>query len=286
MDGIIGLTFEMMEGAEKLADEDVAVIIDGAAVGMQERGDNERGSVLSTIHRHTKFISYKPIKNVLRGNDFNLSELKTAENGMSIYLCLPAGMMASCNRWLRMVINLAFVEMERQGQAKPATGAPVLFIMDEFAVLGHMRQIEDAAGQIASFHVKLWTILQDLSQLKSLYRERWETFLGNAGILQFFGNNDITTLEYIQKRLGKTAVRTRKESYEGKAAIMNVSYSFEMHDLMTAEEAARYFSRDDKYRRQLVIVAGHHPIILERVVYFDKSNPHYGLFEGLYDEAD
>ena len=93
-------------------------------------------------------------------------------------------------------------------------------------------------------------------------------------------------MEYIQKRLSKTSVKARKESYEGKAAIMNVSYSFEMHDLMTAEEASRYFSRDDKYRRQLVFVAGHYPIILQRVLYYDKNDQHYGLFEGLYDEAE
>ena len=60
-----------------------------------------------------------------------------------------------------------------------------------------MRQIEDAAGQIASYGVKLWPILQDLGQLKALYKERWETFMGNAGVLQFFGNNDLTTLEWI-----------------------------------------------------------------------------------------
>ena len=75
----------------------------------------------------------------------------------------------------------------------------MLFLLDEFAVLGHMRQLEDAAGQIAGYGVKLWPIMQDLGQLKALYRERWETFMGNAGVLQFFGNNDLTTLEWISQ---------------------------------------------------------------------------------------
>lgn len=283
-EGVIGLTYEMLESAEKLDNEDAAIIIDGAAVDMQDRGDNERGSVMSTIHRHVKFISYRPIKNILTGHDFSLSELKTAANGMTVYLCLPAGRMNSCNRWLRLFFNLALETMERLGQGRPATGLPVLFVLDEFAVLGHMRQIEDAAGQIASFHVKLWPILQDLTQLKTLYKERWETFLGNAGILQFFGNNDLTTLEFIQKRLGKTPVKTRKESFEGTKAVQNVSYSMEMHDLITAEEASRYFSRDDPQRRQLVIWPGHDPMVLQRVVYHDQKNPLYELFRGCYDE--
>ena len=66
-----------------------------------------------------------------------------------------------------------------------------LVCLDEFPVLGYMKQLENAAGQIASFGVKLWVLLQDWGQGKALYGERWETFTGNAGLLQFFGNNDV-----------------------------------------------------------------------------------------------
>ena len=109
---------------------------------------------------------------------------------MSVYLCLPASRMGLCNRWLRIFINQLLDAMERE---KTAPVAPVLVCLDEFPVLGHMRQLEDAAGQIASFGVKLWAVLQDWGQGKALYKERWETFAGNAGILQFFGNNDLET---------------------------------------------------------------------------------------------
>jgi TraM recognition site of TraD and TraG/Domain of unknown function (DUF4407) len=78
-----------------------------------------------------------------------------------------------------------------------------------------MRQLEDAAGQIASFGVKLWTILQDWNQGKALYNERWETFAANAGILQFFGNNDLTTLEYVSRRLGKTRIEVARQGEVG-----------------------------------------------------------------------
>ena len=38
------------------------------------------------------------------------------------------------------------------------------------------------------------------------YAKAWETFMGNAGLLTFFGNTDLTTLEHISKRLGETEV--------------------------------------------------------------------------------
>jgi len=287
--GFLGLLLEMIENAGTVQNEDVALIIEGTAIDMQDRGDKERGSVLSTVHRNIKFIGYRSIQQVLVDNPnpqarFSLEELKTSPAGMTIYLCLPAGRMGTCNRWLRLFINLTLERMERLGQKPPTSGLPVLFVLDEFPILGHMRQIEDAAGQIASFHVKLWFVIQDLTQLQNLYEKRWQSFLGNCGILQLFGNADLETLEYIQKRLGKTPVRKRSQSVAAAKAVSDVSFSEEMHDLITAEEAARFFSRDDRYRRQLVIWTGHDPMILQRVVYYDKASPLYQYFGGQYDE--
>lgn len=65
---------------------------------------------------------------------------------------------------------------------------------------------------MAGYGVKLWTILQDLGQLKRHYKESWETFLGNAGMLQFFGNSDMTTLEWISKRLGEVELIRKTKS--------------------------------------------------------------------------
>jgi type IV secretion system protein VirD4 len=122
---------------------------------------------MSTVRRHTKLFDYQAMGQVLEDHDFDLSELKTAPQGMTIYLCLPANRMGLCNRWLRLFINLLLDAMERE----PTKAAhPVLVCLDEFPVLGHMKQIEDAAGQIASFGVKLWIVLQDWGQGKALYK--------------------------------------------------------------------------------------------------------------------
>ena len=201
--GMDGLNVEMLEN------EAAAGVVESAAADFFEKPHNEQGSVLSTARRHTKFLDFPAMRAVVSGHDFDLTDLKTAPQGMTVYLCLPAGRIGTCNRWLRVFVNLALEAMERE-QAKPAI--PVLLCLDEFAALGHMRQIEDAAGQIAGFGCKLWPIVQDLTQLQSLYKERWQTFMGNAGVVQFFGNNDVETLEYIQKRLGKTSLIAKRES--------------------------------------------------------------------------
>lgn len=275
-----GLVEEMLHNADHLPHQHIAGAIEAAALDFSERPDREQGSVLSTIRRHLRFLGYQSMQNVLRVHDFNLSELKTLPQGMTIYLCLPAGRMGTCNRWLRLFVNLVLEAMERE-PTKP--NPPVLLCLDEFPILGYMKQIEDAAGQIAGFGVKLWPILQDLNQLKSLYKDRWETFMGNAGAAQFFGNSDLTTLEYIQKRLGKTALEIQRESQTPEEMVGTRSNSITHHDLITGEEASRLFARDDVLKRQLIVIAGKAPMIIQRVNYYDPNDPVFPHFKENYD---
>lgn len=260
---------------------DVDEAVRKAGADFFERSPKERDSVLSTTRRHLKFLDYPGIQRVSEGHDLNINTLKTEKT--TVYLCLPARHIGTCSRWLRLFVNLTLQAMERV-RTPPVDGIPVLCCLDEFASLGKLRQIEDAAGQIAGFGVKLWPVLQDLGQLKALYSERWETFLGNAGVLQFFGNNDLATLEWVSKRLGKTTIRVSAETSvtPGQRAegSLGQSWSYQTYDLLGVDEAARFFRRTDRKMRQLIIAADiGAPLVLQRA-YFDKHE----LFRGLYDE--
>ncbi len=152
--------------------------------------------------------------------------------------------------------------------------------MDEFHALGPMQVIERAAGLIAGFGVRLWPILQDLTQLQRDYPKSWETFLGNAGLTQWFGINDLTTLEYLSKRLGQMTLETISQSEISQAQVAQgftgQSKSHQQVSLMTAEEISRFFSRQSG--RQLVLWPGSDPMALDRVNYDTAT-----LFEGQFD---
>lgn len=269
---------EMLANADRLSKEEsteaVGEALEAAARDFYEKADTERASVLSTLRRHTHFLGYRAMKGVLTANNLDLRDLKRESRGLTIYLCLPALQMARCHRWLRIIINQLLDAMERE-PAKPA--APVLVCLDEFPVLGHMKQLENAAGQIASFGVRLWVVLQDWGQGKALYRDRWESFAANAGIVQFFGNADLTTTEHVSKLLGKTAILTEKKGdsspEERKAGKDGTSLSLELYDLLAPFEVASLFSRNDPLKRQLVIWAGYSPMILQRVEHYDPVGP-------------
>lgn len=261
---------------------DVAEAIEFAVRGFYEKSHEEMAGVASTLNRHTAFLDFRSMKDVMDGHDFDLRDLKRKK--MTIYLCLPASKLGVCKRWLRIFINQLIDAMEEE---ETVPDAPVLAILDEFPVLGFMQQLQDAAGQIASFHLKLWTILQDWGQGKALYGERWESFAANCGISQWFANVDLTTTEYISNRLGKTPVVATSQSDTSfdqiEKGVSGQSRSKELYDLLTPDEVARAFARSDPLKRQLIMLAGLHPMVIQRVEYFDKDAPYHHCFGGKYE---
>ena len=169
-------------------------------------------------------------------------------------------------RWLRLVIQQALAAMERA--PVPRGQLPVWFVLEEFPSLGHMRSIETAAGLMAGFGVKLWSVLQDLTQLKTHYPKSWETFLGNAGrhpgLRQRGSDHDRASLE--DARLdpgGRAAGYTRLGRGHGAGDTAGRREHLRGVRLLDANEITRHFSR--KSGRQLILVPGRPPIYMQRL---------------------
>jgi type IV secretion system protein VirD4 len=177
-----------------------------ASIGNRFSGTplTERGSIFSTAAAQTDFLDSLPLRKISTRSDFRLASLR-GDRPTTIYLCLPVGRMESHYRWLRLVVQMACMVLEQLG-TYPRDRPPILFMMEEFATLGHMDIMERAAAYFPGFGVKLWAVLQDTTQLRRYYQNSWETFLGNAGLVQCFANGDQSTLNYIAQRLERLAV--------------------------------------------------------------------------------
>lgn len=158
------------------------------------RDSDEIASVKSTADRQTWWMLSSPMRKNLARNDIDFTSLKREPK--TVYVILPAERMRTHSVWLRLVIVSALRALYSPG------GVGTLFLLDEFAQLGHLAPIEDAFGLVRGYGVQIWPILQDLTQLQAIYKERWETFIANAGTVQGFAPNDLTTAKWMSERAG------------------------------------------------------------------------------------
>ncbi|MEM7602444.1 MAG: type IV secretory system conjugative DNA transfer family protein [Verrucomicrobiota bacterium] len=257
-------------------DKEVGGRIAAGAIAMRDRGPDERGSVISTVRRHLKFLDYDAFEYALVDNHFSLLDLK--EKPMTVYLVLPAMRMSSCRGFLRLFVNLTLAAAERN---KTNPDHPVELVLDEIALLGHMKELETAIGLVAGLGLRITTIWQDLGQAKALFRDRWETFIGNSGVTEFFGVADYFTSEWVSKYLGKTTLRIAEHtatSYEQSLqGTPSQQIRQQSEDLMTPAEVRHFFSRNDRLNRKLVLIPGKRPWVVQRANYFSHS-----LFQGRF----
>jgi type IV secretion system protein VirD4 len=267
--------------------EEISALLEGVGQTYGMMADKERESVLSAARTQTRFLRSPALRRCLgrsvlgmgeaREEPWSLGDIK--RRPMTVYLCLPAKRMASHAKWLRIVINLCLQSFE---DLRVPVDIPVLMVLDEFNVLGHMETIEKAAGQVAGFGVKLWTILQDVGQIEKLYEKSWETFVGNAGVVTFFGNADVKTLDYISRKLGTRAFLTARPSNrtadQGYGGVPDNRQELRQEPLMATHEIAEALGRGKK--SILVIAAERKPVLLERAVYYDASDRFYKLWKG------
>lgn len=256
--------FKLMQACTEPFDGTVA----GHGNNFTQMADRELAGVFSTALTQLKFLDSGAMSAVLTSGNLKLSELKTGR--ATLYLCLPAMRMATHARWLRVIINLALVALER---TKARLDVPVLTVLDEFPVLGHMQSIEKAAGLMAGFGVKLWIIIQDLSQIKALYSKSWETFVGNAGVLMFWSNADATTLAFVSDKLGQTGVRLEQSNdttmQQRLSGASGRREELRVQKLAAPHELEKILDR--RKRRALIIATGQSPVILQRILYYEDA---------------
>ncbi|GHD21153.1 type IV secretory system conjugative DNA transfer family protein [Tianweitania populi] len=236
------------------------------------KSDREAAGVVSAAQRHTHFLDSPRMTAVLDRSDFRFADLK--RRNVSVFLVLPPDRLATYSRWLRLLVSQSLIDMARD-PAKP--DVPVLYLLDEFAALGHLAPVERAMGLMAGYGVQLWPIMQDVHQLRATYGQHAGTFLSNAGVLQVFGVNDHDSARLVSDLLGQGTVVFQTMSRALDSEKSGISYS-EQHTgrpLLTPDEV-----RNMAPQAQLLFLAGQRPIIAGKLAYYADAE-----FEGLFDPA-
>lgn len=232
------------------------------------KSDREASGVLSAAQRHTHFLDSPRMTAVMARSDFAFADLK--RRNASVFLVLPPDRLSAYSRWLRLLITQSLTDMARD---ETTPRQPVLYLLDEFAALGHLAPVERAMGLMAGYGVQLWPILQDIHQLRAAYGKRAGTFLSNAAVCQVFGVNDVDTAELVGKAIGKTdAVYTTQSWGEGKTS---TAQHISARDLINPDEIMRLPAD-----RMILLRQGHRPVWARKLQYF-RDDEFRGMFDSI-----
>lgn len=117
---------------------------------------------------------------------------------------------------------------------------PVRFLLDEFANIGRIPNFEIFIATMRSREVSVNVVLQNVAQLKGVYKDHWETITGNCDTLLFLGGKEQSTLEYISKMIGKTTLDNRNiNESRGQNGSYSLNYQILGRDLITPDEVGR-----------------------------------------------
>ena len=114
---------------------------------------------------------------------------------------------------------------------------PVHFIMDEFANVALPDEFDKLLSTMRSRLIFVSIILQNLAQIKALYKDTWESIMGNCDSKLYLGGNEQSTHEYISKELGKATIDTNTYGKsEGRSGNYSTNYQQTGRELLTADE--------------------------------------------------
>ena len=140
-------------------------------------------SILSTAQSHTDFLRSTGAQATLGRSTIDLDAI-TRGDPMSIYVVVPPEKLDSHGKLLRLWIGVMMSAITRRDR-RPKL--PTLFILDEAAQLGPLKQLRQAITLLRGYGLRTWSFWQDLSQLQMLYPQDWKTMINNCEVLQAFG---------------------------------------------------------------------------------------------------
>ena len=113
-------------------------------------------------------------------------------------------------------------------------------LMDEFENIGEIPDFPSKLSTMRKYNISATIVLQDNSQLQSMYKDEWRTIMANCDSTIFLGNAEPDTLKYFCEKLGNETVtaQSRGRSYGGKSG-SSQNFQQVKRETLTAEEIGR-----------------------------------------------
>ncbi|KXG77133.1 VirD4-like conjugal transfer protein, CD1115 family [Thermotalea metallivorans] len=113
----------------------------------------------------------------------------------------------------------------------------VHFVMDEFANVALPDEFDKLLSTMRSREISVSIILQNLAQLKALFKDTWESIVGNCDEFLYLGGNEQSTHKYVSELLGKETIDTNTYGLSrGRNGSYSTNYQQSGRELLTPDE--------------------------------------------------
>ena len=221
----------------------------------QASGKTAKSILISAAVRLAAFN----LPEIARMTSYDNLELGTLGEKKKAIFCVIPDNDNSFNYLVGMLYTQAFQELyykadHEHGGELPI---PVHFIMDEFANVALPDNFERLLATMRSRRISVSIIIQNMAQLKALFKDSWESLVGNCDTFLYLGGNEQATHEYISKMLGKETIDTRTRGVtKGQHGSSNTNYQNTGRELLTLDEV-RLLDNSNA----LIFIRGEKPIM-------------------------
>ncbi len=274
---------ELFPHADKRVGVAIHEFISSSASEMQAKAENEASGVISSALVNMALYRDPIIALNTSESDFRLDDLMNNDEPLDLYLVLNPANIDRVRPLVRIIMDMIIRHVCKDMAFKDGASVKgykhrLLFMLDEFTSLGKLAIIEKAIAYIAGYGGMFYLIIQDYTQLESVYGKE-HAILANCHVRIAYAPNTIATANIISEMTGKTTVVDKKTSisYSKGGSSRSVSIQETARPLLTPDECMRLPSTKKNSKgknvagNMLIVVAGNPTIYGTQILYYQDN---------------
>ena len=234
--------------------------------------DKTYSSILSSLQSKLGKFDSKDIADLTSTNTINFEDIGRKKTAVFV-------MSSDTHAAYDFLLTIFFAQMIQQlydfaDKAGGALKVPTFFILDEFANIGRIPDFDKKISTSRSRKISFSVIVQNLDQLEAIYKDSYETILGNCDTHLFLGSNSQKTVEYFSKALGEKTITKDSVSVSRDKNSKKQGYS------TSDQSMARALMTPDELRRMdndlcIIFEKGIKPVKARKYYYFEHPTSKY-----------
>lgn len=225
------------------------------AIYKQAAGKTAKSILISVGVRLAAF-NLKQIANLTCTDELDLYSI--GEKKVALFCCIPDAD-TSMNYLVGMIYSnlfqtLYYVADRKYGGRLPI---PVHCIMDEWPNVALPDDFDKILATMRSRGISCSIIIQNIAQMKALFKDSYESLIGNCDEFLYLGGNEKEGHKYVSELLGKETLDTNTYGQtKGRSGSYSVNYQQTGRELLTPDEIRLLDNR-----KAILFIRGERPIM-------------------------